>query len=333
VEVVVLLHVLPDRVPGDFSGGELLETVHDEGPLPLADACGVGDDLGVQPVHQVAEIADRGGRDWRRLGGSEGDARAMKARYLLWRRRSSPPRFSRNKRQSPCSVHWLRMPFSLHCLPRARPAPQATHLPSRSRGFRGSVSHRRTSVLIAVRRHRQRKEHSVPNSSRESDSHRRRTHHPKAQLGRPPAPSSARATKVMKGNRSRGTSPERLLLSCLKSLGAPMFKSHEDQLPGTPDIVFTREKTAVFVNGCFWHRCPRCRLPTPKTHGAYWRQKIEINARRDQGIRRELTKRGWKVIVVWECEVRRDTIAVGTRILRRFMPSGSLSPQSCRHPS
>jgi len=62
VDVVVLLHVLPDRVLGDLPGLDLLEALHDESPLPLADARGVGADLGVLPGHQVAEIADRGGR-------------------------------------------------------------------------------------------------------------------------------------------------------------------------------------------------------------------------------------------------------------------------------
>jgi len=89
VEVVVLLHILPDRVPGDLPGTELREALHDEGPLALADACGVGDDLGVLPVQEVAEIADRGGQHTLALGISQGDAGPMKPRYALWPRMSS----------------------------------------------------------------------------------------------------------------------------------------------------------------------------------------------------------------------------------------------------
>lgn len=168
----------------------------------------------------------------------------------------------------------------------------------------------------------------MPKQQRRTSIHRLLGDQIQVRLGRPPPPSSASVSRVMKSNRGRDTLPERLLLSCLRALGAPAFILHQNQLRGTPDIVFSRGRTVVFVNGCFWHACRRCSLPTPKTHSAYWRQKIEINVKRDREVRRELTREGWRVITVWECEVKRDPMAIGRRILTKVRSSAPLMPHT-----
>ena len=113
--------------------------------------------------------------------------------------------------------------------------------------------------------------------------------------------SSAAARKVMQGNRSRDTAPELALRKILHSHG---FRYRVDQRPcgdinRRADIVFSRAKVAVFVDGCFWHGCPRHFAP-PSTNAMYWKQKIEGNLTRDKETSRLLRKRGWIVIRVWE---------------------------------
>ena len=87
-----------------------------------------------------------------------------------------------------------------------------------------------------------------------------------------------------------------------------------NHLPGNPDFVFKRSKVAVFVQGCFWHRCPVHGIRLPKTHPAFWRRKFERNVERDKLNRTELESMGWKVIEVWEHEVVVNPYAVAKRI-------------------
>lgn len=92
-------------------------------------------------------------------------------------------------------------------------------------------------------------------------------------------------------------------------------------LPGRPDFTFPKQRVCIFVHGCFWHDCPRCRKRS-STRPEYWMEKIEVNRRRDQRVSRELRRRGYKVIVVWECTLRRKypeaAISRLLRILARF---------------
>lgn len=84
------------------------------------------------------------------------------------------------------------------------------------------------------------------------------------------------------------------------------FRLHRRDLPGTPDIVLPRHATVVFVHGCFWHRHKGCKgATTPKTRRAFWRAKFEANVERDRRNRRDLRKLGWKVVTVWECQIRK----------------------------
>lgn len=101
----------------------------------------------------------------------------------------------------------------------------------------------------------------------------------------------------------KNTRPEVLVRSMLHRLGY-RFSLHRRDLPGTPDIVLPARGAVVFVNGCFWHghACKRSRMP--KSRIDYWTAKIDANRLRDARKRRQLVSLGWKVVVVWECELK-----------------------------
>jgi len=83
------------------------------------------------------------------------------------------------------------------------------------------------------------------------------------------------------------------------------FRLHRADLPGRPDLVFPRYRTAVFVHGCFWHRHGGCKKSTsPKTKVEYWEAKFRTNVERDARNASELERMGWRVLTVWECETR-----------------------------
>jgi len=104
--------------------------------------------------------------------------------------------------------------------------------------------------------------------------------------------------------RSTDTSPEIRVRSTLHRLGY-RFRLHRSDLPGIPDVVLPRHRTAIFVHGCFWHRHPRCKeASTPATRKGYWLPKFERTVKRDRRNRKELRKIGWEVVVVWECQTK-----------------------------
>ena len=134
--------------------------------------------------------------------------------------------------------------------------------------------------------------------------------------------SAAKRSEVMARIRSRDTKPELIVRSLLHRCGV-RFSLRRRGLPGTPDIVLPRYKTVVFVHGCFWHRHARCRLASePKSHRAFWKAKFEANVARDRRNRRALARAGWRVIVLWECEVVRDPLAAVQRVMGAIRPSG-----------
>ena len=90
----------------------------------------------------------------------------------------------------------------------------------------------------------------------------------------------------------------------------------ESKLPGKPDFIFPKLKTAVFVDGCFWHGCPR-HGTKPKNRAAFWLAKLTGNKVRDRRVNRALRERGWKVIRVWERELRRRD---EPKLIRRLTP-------------
>lgn len=109
--------------------------------------------------------------------------------------------------------------------------------------------------------------------------------------------------KCMKANKSKDTSPELKVRKALREAGYPGYRLNWKKAPGKPDICYPGRKVAIFINGCFWHRCPKCNLPLPKHNADYWIQKLERNVQRDAEIIEKLKMDGWSVIVVWECEV------------------------------
>ena len=108
----------------------------------------------------------------------------------------------------------------------------------------------------------------------------------------------------MSSNKAKNTKPEILLRKELWKHGVRGYRLHYKDIPGRPDIAFIKPKLAVFVNGCFWHRCPNCNLSIPKNNAQFWKEKFHKNIQRDALRINQLTKIGWKVIVAWECELK-----------------------------
>jgi DNA mismatch endonuclease (patch repair protein) len=107
--------------------------------------------------------------------------------------------------------------------------------------------------------------------------------------------------------RNKDTSPERKVRSLLHRAGL-RFSLRRTDLPGKPDIVLPRFHTVIFVHGCFWHRHKNCPYAVlPKTRPDFWLQKLTGNADRDSLIERTLKNNGWKVIIVWACELKSET--------------------------
>lgn len=121
---------------------------------------------------------------------------------------------------------------------------------------------------------------------------------------------------MMSAIRGKDTKPERTVRSIAHRLGY-RFRLHARDLPGTPDLVFPRLRTAVFVHGCYWHRHGGCRYCyDPKSNVEFWQRKFEGNVRRDAAAMEALRQLGWRPAVVWECEVRdREALADRLRCL------------------
>lgn len=120
--------------------------------------------------------------------------------------------------------------------------------------------------------------------------------------------------------RGQDTQPERAVRSLLHSLGF-RFRLHSKQLPGRPDIVLPKYRSVVLVHGCFWHRHPHCPFAyTPKSRTDFWASKFAENVARDGRTAAALRKAGWKVIIVWECELRRPD-ALSRRLDRQLRRS------------
>ena len=107
----------------------------------------------------------------------------------------------------------------------------------------------------------------------------------------------------------KDTKPEILVRHYLFSKGF-RYRKNDSRLPGKPDVVLPKYKTAVFVNGCFWHKHEGCKyFKWPESNEEFWRNKIEQTVLRDKKIISELEQRGWKVIVLWECQLRGEKTA------------------------
>jgi len=104
--------------------------------------------------------------------------------------------------------------------------------------------------------------------------------------------------------KGKDTKPEMIVRSALHKSGY-RFRLHRKDLPGKPDITLPKFKTVIFIHGCFWHRHQECKYCyTPKSNVEKWQKKFKENVARDKKVQSELSKTGWKVIVIWECEVK-----------------------------
>lgn len=142
--------------------------------------------------------------------------------------------------------------------------------------------------------------------------------------------SEAQRSYNMSRIRSKNTKPELAVRSMLHRLGYRFTVNgpKNKQLPGKPDIVLPKYKTVIFVHGCFWHGHKGCKhFRLPKTRTEWWQAKIDGNIARDKKAQKALKTLGWRVILVWECEVKGSTAnsADTERRLRSFLkqPIGS----------
>jgi DNA mismatch endonuclease (patch repair protein) len=126
---------------------------------------------------------------------------------------------------------------------------------------------------------------------------------------------------VMAKVKNRDTSPELTVRKLLHRLGY-RFRVQRRDLPGTPDIVLPKYRTAIFAHGCFWHGHPDCkRAARPTSNTDFWNEKIDKNIARDAEAQRQLEALGWRVLVVWQCQVR-DLKLLEER-LRLFLSGGT----------
>jgi len=110
---------------------------------------------------------------------------------------------------------------------------------------------------------------------------------------------------IMSRVKGRDTKPEILVRSFVHRMGF-RFRVHRRALPGHPDIVLPRHRKVIFVHGCFWHGHKRCRRAMrPTTNQDFWNKKLDGNIERDRRFQSKLRRMGWKVLIVWQCEIRK----------------------------
>lgn len=117
-------------------------------------------------------------------------------------------------------------------------------------------------------------------------------------------PKDEHVIKRMKGNKHRDTSPELILRKLLREKKLTGYRLHYTSIIGKPDIVYIKRKIAVFLHGCFWHLCPNCNLKIPTHNHEFWKAKLLKNKQRDDLVFETLSNMGWKVITIWECELK-----------------------------
>ncbi|MFB6257737.1 MAG: very short patch repair endonuclease [Flavobacteriales bacterium] len=124
--------------------------------------------------------------------------------------------------------------------------------------------------------------------------------------GRAPLPVNERTARTMSRIRGKNTKPELRFRKALWHAGMKGYRLHYKNAPGKPDIAFPGRKLAIFVHGCYWHRCPYCRPSMPKTHSAFWKEKFRKNVERDQRKKEALEDEDWTVLTIWECQIKKQ---------------------------
>ena len=115
---------------------------------------------------------------------------------------------------------------------------------------------------------------------------------------------SEQRSRNMSAIKSKNTKPEIAVRKLLHSMGY-RFRLHRKDLPGSPDIVLPKYKTAIFVHGCFWHRHENCKYASnPQTRKEFWENKFKANVKRDKEIQEKIINIGWQYVVIWECETK-----------------------------
>jgi DNA mismatch endonuclease (patch repair protein) len=135
--------------------------------------------------------------------------------------------------------------------------------------------------------------------------------------------SKKRRSEIMRGIKRKDTPPEMVVRRLLFRMGL-RFRLHRKDLPGKPDIVLPKWRTAIFVHGDFWHGCPRCYRGhrVPKTNMEFWSAKVARNQARDRRCADELNASGWRVVTIWECETH-DEEALKATLMNLFPKSSS----------
>jgi DNA mismatch endonuclease (patch repair protein) len=131
---------------------------------------------------------------------------------------------------------------------------------------------------------------------------------------------AAQRSALMAKIRGKDTRPEMAVRSLLHRAGF-RFRLHAKDLPGRPDLVLPKHRAVVFVHGCFWHRHARCRdgRSMPASNRSYWVPKFERNLARDRRVKQALRRRGWRVITVWECQIKRNPGDVLRRVAAKLV--------------
>lgn len=115
---------------------------------------------------------------------------------------------------------------------------------------------------------------------------------------------------IMSKISGKNTKPEIIVRKALFAKGF-RYRINDKNLPGKPDIVLPKYKTVIFVHGCFWHSHPDCKdAHLPKSNIDFWEKKISSNVERDKRDISQLTDLGWKIIIVWECEIKKKEMDV-----------------------
>ena len=131
--------------------------------------------------------------------------------------------------------------------------------------------------------------------------------------------SQEQRSKIMASIHRENTRPELLIRKLAHKMGY-RFRLHKKNLPGSPDIVFPGLKKIILVHGCFWHRheCPSGRK-IPSKNTTYWQRKFANNVARDQRILKELHNHGWKVFIIWECEILASSHELISKLIEEFL--------------
>ena len=133
-----------------------------------------------------------------------------------------------------------------------------------------------------------------------------------------PKPKNKAVTRSMKANKPKDTGPELLLRKELYHGGMRGYRANYAKAPGKPDICFVSRKLAIFVHGCFWHRCPICTDKLPKHNRTFWKNKFTANIQRDRDKEEALRKAGWRVLIYWECTVKKDRMPIVEEIREEY---------------